>query len=123
MYRTIDASYRFPAIIAFVGLILVGSQLSLNIVLAVISNSLDSIESDSDADIDKEEQSFGAKLSKSRHKNQTQSALVSHIQWLVDSKVCDILITHEPLNEFAHISFNTLLAHHRHTRSLFSSSL
>ena len=92
MYRTIDASYSLPAIIAFITLILVGSQLSLNIVLAVISNSLDSIESDSDTDIVKNEPTFDEDVLKTTQKKQTQSPLVSHIQRMVNTKMYQNLI-------------------------------
>lgn len=82
MYRIIDAWSSGPTIMAFIALILIGSQLIINIMLAVISWSLDDIESNATA----ANETVREESPKSKKGGSASSPLVIHIQWLLGTK-------------------------------------
>eukprot|EP00956_Cyclotella_meneghiniana_P014017 scaffold20755_cov23-Cyclotella_meneghiniana.AAC.1 len=87
MYRTMDSWSSAPTVISYVALILIGSQLVLNIMLAVISNSLDDKEDRTKLTEDNMTDTDGE--TKTKRLKKTQSILIKRIQWIVASKAYD----------------------------------
>ena len=84
MYRTTDAWSAVPTVMVYITLILIGSQLVINIMLAVITGSLDDVESDRNEDSSEHD----VKSSKTKLMTESQSQLIAHmnIRWLVGTR-------------------------------------
>ena len=86
MYWTLDSWSSTPTVISYISLILIGSQLALNLMLAVISNSLDDKEDTTISILVEEYGSNNDGETKTKQSKKRQSALIKRIQWLVKTK-------------------------------------
>eukprot|EP00804_Cyclotella_cryptica_P023302 CCRYP_000468-RC/>CCRYP_000468-RC protein AED:0.16 eAED:0.16 QI:0/0.71/0.37/1/0.85/0.75/8/25/1511 len=86
MYRTMDAWSAGPTVIAYAALIVVGSQLVINIMLAVITGSLEHIESSS-KELTNEEPRDLAYSYKKQRAQAPNSLITSRIQCMVANKI------------------------------------
>jgi hypothetical protein len=81
MYRTLDSWSSAPTIIAYIMLILLGSMLAINIMLAVITDSLNDAESVRSEAL--EDFAHNKEPSSMKH---MKNSFVTHVQWLVGTK-------------------------------------
>lgn len=90
MYRTFDAWPAGPTIITYAALIIIGSQLVINIMLAVITGSLDDMECDTDSTRDSQDDGTSPRTKQKRRAE--QSLITSRVQRLVATKSYEYFI-------------------------------